>query len=211
MRRCRGKTLVERRMAADWRKRQQKVKLFALGFNKTGTTTISKMAMQWGLKSIHGVPWLKFLDTHDVFSDSDNIIRFRDLHRQFPDAKFVLNTRQEVDWVRSRFKHRPDGWARPISFEKAKRWILDRRNHHASVIAYFARHDPFSKQFLIVDLDDPHWQRNLSRFCGKPFQQEIKKNVTKPKPWLTSNVKQEIEAVCQQIIQWDPTSQVRII
>ena len=100
-------------------KSMQRPKLFALGFNKTGTTTISNMASQWGLRPLHGgEPWFKFLVEHDVFSDSDDIIRFRELHQQFPNAKFVLNTRSEIDWVRSRFKHRPDGWARPLPLRK---------------------------------------------------------------------------------------------
>jgi hypothetical protein len=92
------------------------MKVFCVGFNKTGTTSLHHWFVAAGLDSSHDATYQKrtrtmgrealrsYLDAHDAFSDGEraNVPILRDL---YPDAKFVLNTRPMRSWLESRVKH----------------------------------------------------------------------------------------------------------
>lgn len=87
-------------------------KVFCVGFNKTGTTTLHRLfSDQLGLRSAHNPRWTDWsfvrdsanLDRYDVFTDGE-CPSLRDLDALYPDAKFILNTRPLAHWVLSRHK-----------------------------------------------------------------------------------------------------------
>jgi hypothetical protein len=107
-------------------------KIFVIGFNKTGTTSIDAFFQSYGFRTLH---WktgdknlarqieinvkrsdfiLAEIDNFDVYSDFTYVSDaqaiegnsyFRELHVAFPDAFFVLNTRSMEGWILSRLRH----------------------------------------------------------------------------------------------------------
>jgi hypothetical protein len=100
------------------------MKVFCIGFNKTGTASLHEHFERAGLSSTHDALYQAhtrtmatdelraYLDAHDAFSDGERA-DFRRLHQLYPDAWFVLNTRGLQAWLESRVKHvfRRDGAA----------------------------------------------------------------------------------------------------
>jgi len=87
-------------------------KIFCIGFNKTGTTSLHKTFLSLGLTSEHSVKWTKIsqikpLDTayfkQQCYCDgyrSD----FVSLDKAFPESLFIYNDRNTTQWLRSRVK-----------------------------------------------------------------------------------------------------------
>jgi hypothetical protein len=103
-------------------------KIFCIGLNKTGTSTLHKAFEILGLKSVHyidnegnnnkeiitsnflaGNNILKGIDKYEVFSDWDQapntIAIFKEFDRQYPNSKFIANTRELQSWLDSRESH----------------------------------------------------------------------------------------------------------
>lgn len=84
-------------------------KVFAIGMNKSGTTSIHKTFLEIGLASYHSTDWrdvsnVGVLHRYNAFSDGPPT-DFKALDRLFPHSKFVLNVREFDDWCMSRMKH----------------------------------------------------------------------------------------------------------
>ena len=102
-------------------------KIFVIGFNKTGTTSLHKALQLLGYKSIHyrddqrrnikniidqnlkeGKQILHSLDQYDAISDwhpRDDWQLFADLDEQYPKSKFILLIRDLESWLKSRENH----------------------------------------------------------------------------------------------------------
>lgn len=92
------------------------MKVFCIGFNKTGTASLHAYFKQAGLASSHDGAYQAhsrtmgrddlraYLDAHDAFSDGERA-NFPRLLELYPDAKFILNTRGLKRWLESRVKH----------------------------------------------------------------------------------------------------------
>ena len=108
-------------------------KVFVIGFSKTATTTIHKFFANSGYNSVHwdladgrflagvvvtnvlsGRPILATIDDFDVYSEfsyADGKLYleanyfFEELYGEYPDAYFLLNTRDTDSWVASRKRH----------------------------------------------------------------------------------------------------------
>ena len=160
-------------------------KIFAIGFNKTATTTIHQILLDYGFKAFHG----KNYDTEqfDAFSDGsiDSISRYEEYHADFPGALFVLNIRPFHSWCLSRFKHgfvkacrqhgidwrhldtKPqdlkkiietaENWAWPPAVEKVEKWGALRSQHHSAVLDYFSSKTS-EAAFICFDIECPGWQ-----------------------------------------------------
>ena len=94
-------------------------KVFVIGFNKTGTTTLKRTLMLWGFKignqriasmmleDYHLKRYeriLSLVETADVFQDIpfSKPDLFRELDKQFPNSKFILSVRDSEDqWFNS--------------------------------------------------------------------------------------------------------------
>jgi hypothetical protein len=105
-------------------------KIFQIGFNRCGTTTLFKFFQKNNIPSIHwdgGRLAKRFLErkkrNEDPFLDYQNITFFSDMiylssdeiiepyrdfeyiHKYYPDSYYILNTRPFGKWVKSRLGH----------------------------------------------------------------------------------------------------------
>lgn len=107
------------------------IKIFSIGFNKCGTTSLHDYFKNNSISSIH---WEKgkiaenfarrMSAGEDPFLDYEDIIHFSDMekttyeenievgkyyeyiHSYYPDSFYVLNTRPRDNWIRSRLNHK---------------------------------------------------------------------------------------------------------
>lgn len=177
------------------------MKIFCIGFNKTGTVSLHAALTYLGYSGIHGM-WgnhLKFVDAKNnnkklLSGFSDNIIHFSDLDimkdnfksldEQYPNSKFILNTRKKEDWLISRKKHY-DKYTDNGKYKYDWRWIKDTPEqwgiewdlHHKDVIDYFKDRP---KDLLIMDIPGGDGWDKLCPFLGIEIVQSSfpKKNVT---------------------------------
>ncbi len=157
-----------------------KKKVFAIGFNKSGTTSIHHLFQTLGLNSYHGLEWrkcadLRFFFKFDCFSDGppDD---FMYLDKTFMNSKFILNVRQLETWVLSRLSHIERQKEKFDNFKlwptwdtttfAIKSWIKERNEYHISVLEYFAKR---STDLLIIDyIRDPSAASKISNHLGFP-------------------------------------------
>ncbi len=85
---------------------------------------------------------------------------FRDLHAAYPDAYFLLNTRNRDDWIASRASHSKGGYlarcckANGQTVDEVKQgWVHMYDVHHIEVEAYFDGNPRFLR--FDIDQDDP--------------------------------------------------------
>ena len=101
-------------------------KIFGVGLNKTGTTSIAKALDILGFYSVHfqskkgnikniiekngenNQPLLKEIEEYDAYLDWNHPQTnhyFKKLDHQYPNSKFILHTRPMEDWIKSRYQH----------------------------------------------------------------------------------------------------------
>ena len=182
--RLRGvRTALQSLFASDSRK------IFCLGLNKTGTTSLHRYFQSLGLVSVHQMDWANYTRLFEqkksfyaaqCFSDGERP-DFTFLDQNFPSSLFILNSRDERDWLRSRVKHLlrlnvehdASSVLRDTRFGIQAReyfadnrlalinWVSDRRIYHHQVKAYFKG----SSQLLEIDVtSEDDWQMTLREF-----------------------------------------------
>ena len=128
----------------------RKKKVFAIGFNKTGTSSLHQLFKSLGRPSYHGTEWRsgtnrKLLNSYDCFSD-DIPENLSGLDYLYPGSKFILQVRDLDSWVFSRLAHierrkTVDGYAIGNEWDTSKKavksWILKRNRYHLFVLDYF--------------------------------------------------------------------------
>ncbi|MDO5603819.1 MAG: sulfotransferase [Paracoccus sp. (in: a-proteobacteria)] len=169
-------------------------KVFVIGFNKCGTTSLHRMFLRAGHRSSHhrhlladgssvklasrmhdnaraGHPLLTGIEDAGAYSDMDicgqgrqlsGIALFRTLDRQYPDSRFILNTRDPQNWLTSRGRHLGGGYLRRAmrlagvadAGQMRAIWLREWHAHHAAVRTHFAGRPD---QMLVFDIegDDP--------------------------------------------------------
>jgi glycogen synthase len=178
-------------LTAEKVKTQQKNqgRVWAIGFNKCGTTTMFRFFQKNGIPSIHhgqqgrlatsiyenhlrGKPLLSdeynkykaFFDMENIYADPPIFITntlFKELDANYPGSKFILNTRDKSDWIKSRCSHvDPMNKKRYVDVlceaygiseaELVARWSHEWDAHHAAVIEYFKDRP---QDLLIFDID----------------------------------------------------------
>ncbi|MEQ9230761.1 MAG: sulfotransferase, partial [Cyclobacteriaceae bacterium] len=168
-------------------------KIFCIGFNKTGTTTLHTIFKeQLGLKSTHKGRWTYWsadkqksrIDKRDCFTDGETAL-VRRLKEKYPDAYFILNTRPLRSWLISRHKSTERTKAAAAWFLKKfmpleflanwmKKYYL--RNDERAMMTWikirnsYHRYvlDEFSgdSKFLMVDIESETMTDQLSEFLG---------------------------------------------
>jgi hypothetical protein len=164
-------------------------KIFVIGFNKCGTTSLHSFLKSGGLRAVHWrthgqkrhiaevmftnlslrTPILQGLTHFDVFSDMmflsgaihlEANILFRDMHSEYPQARFILNTRNKDNWIASRLRHLRGGFLRDsmscYGLDKdgvVSIWSDQWDRHHQEVRTYF-RHHPEIFQEFNIERDD---------------------------------------------------------
>jgi hypothetical protein len=164
------------------------MKIFQIGFNKCGTRSISQFFKRHGMKTTdweHGelaksikadvdagqAPLGQWTDT-DVFSDMEYIHAidivegyryFKELNAAYPDALFILNTRNGEGWIKSRHAHGAgaytDAYRRFYGYgtidEVFMRWRREWYRHHAEVLEYFV--GDRADQLFVWDIEAPQF------------------------------------------------------
>ena len=173
-------------------------KIFCIGFNKTGTHSLHNFFKTCGLISLHDPRWPNyskigggkyFFYLYQCYSDGEQCDFVR-LQHWFPSSVFILNNRDEKEWLRSRIKHvlrfNEELGLEIISSEKygdmAKqfvygesnaicKWVLERRIYIDQARKYFED----KGNFIEIDITThPDWLAEISRFLKK---NEIKTNM----------------------------------
>jgi len=167
------------------KKGSENTKIFGVGLNKTGTTTLGQCGKILGLattsynkKLLEDVVLRKdfsgIKDTvsqHDLFEDWPWPLIYKELDEMFPNSKFVLTTRiTEEKWFKSLEKHAlrtdPTNHCRKLAYgysfpHKHKEEPLEfYRNHNSNVRKYFSGRE---NDFLEIC-----WEKgdDISKFCN---------------------------------------------
>jgi hypothetical protein len=160
--------------------RPDRPRVFGIGLNKTGTTSLHEALTILGFRSLHdggpdvhnavkraiddGAPLLSNLDQRfDAFSDIGLLSRrFRMLHSQYPGSHFVLTLRPVDAWVDSRRRHVERNLALKAAGEydgtflvvDEPKWIREWDEHLQRVHTFFGGR----ADFLEIDLTErPEW------------------------------------------------------
>jgi hypothetical protein len=177
------------------------MKIFGIGWAKTGTTTLGRCLELLGYSHIGQrldlVPRLETGDLAtivavaaeaDAFEDWPWPLVFRELDAAFPESRFVLTTRAPDRWIRSylnMLRHpafvsddlthvRRVLYGLPFPDVTADQLVDRYRRHNADVIDYF-RGRPHD--LIVVDWESGDGWQELCRFLGRdrpdlPFPQE---------------------------------------
>lgn len=163
---------------------QQKV--FCVGFQKTGTTSLQyalslmgyRVAGNFSAKDLGGADAIRdrameLAPSFDAFGDNPWSVLFRELDAAYPGSKFILTTRDPDRWYASVCKHFGKGtskmreWiygaASPIDNREAYVSRLER--HTQEVRAYFADRP---NDFLEFDVAQGDGWDKLCAFLSKP-------------------------------------------
>lgn len=158
-------------------------RVFCVGFNKTGTTSLHELFVKLGFRSHHGLRWhdaeqQEMYDEFDCFSDGFPLW-WRLLVDEYPRSRFILNVRRCDEWILSRLRHIArtkregtyDGgqsWgAWDDTPEAVTSWIRDWQHHHLEVLRTF-RKQP--NRLLVVNvIADPGAASRVAKFLGFPL------------------------------------------
>jgi hypothetical protein len=177
-------------------------KVFGIGLNKTGTTTLAHCFRIFGykhlttrrdllvayregrLREIYSV-----IDKFQSFEDWPYPLMYRELFYQYPNAKFVLTKRKDAEtWLRSLRKHSlitsPTGHCRRLAygynypFYYSKAHIELYQKHNADVVSFFTEQGARDR-LLIINWEEGDGWETLSAFLGV---ETPKKKVSQKEP-----------------------------
>jgi len=120
---------------------------------------IDKWTAYTDMICIPGTPWGKSNSDHSELIEGCRY--FKHLHHDYPDALFILNTRDPFDWIHSRMKHDngqfADAYKNALGAygitnrrELKRQWLKDWYDHHSDVINYFSGAQ--AKNFLLFHI-----------------------------------------------------------
>jgi len=181
-------------------------KVFFIGFNKTATISFHKFFEQQGYRSFHHIKKKKYLgkcildnlqerrellygiNNNDIYSDfcysTENILyeateNFKLLDQQYPNSYFILQTRNENDWVKSRFNHKSknaeDFYVRAkkalnLNNDDLKQyWLEDRKKLHGEIRDYFKN----KNNFIEYNIDNDSINK-IIKFLRKDYNLDSK-------------------------------------
>jgi hypothetical protein len=164
------------------------MKVFGIGLNKTGTTTLAQCLQHFGYRHASSnleltrmvgrhelEPVLRFAEDFDSFEDWPWPLIYRELDARFPGSRFVLTVRRSGDaWLRSlknhalltgptEFRRIAYGHASPEGFEAEHLAVYER--HNREVHAYFADRP---RDLLEVCWETGSGWQDLADFLGHP-------------------------------------------
>lgn len=160
------------------------MKIFGIGINKTGTQSLSDFIGKLGFRTLHdriraksiqaaingSKRFIPHLKDHDAFFDFPENLDLEKLLERFPDARFIMTTRDTEQWVTSRIIHvlhnrtvTNKSW-RDINTEV---WRQQKNEHENLVRETFTRLGKLD-QLLIVDVcSNPEKAAfEIARFLG---------------------------------------------
>lgn len=163
-------------------------KVFCIGFQRTGTTTVLEALRVLGYFGVHFAPWLlpavesgifdwSQIDPYDAMADNPFPLMYRELDEHYPDSRFVLTVRDTDAWLRSeRYlveELAPHSkWTQHIygteHFEPER--FRDRyERHNQEVLDYFAQRPD---DLLVIDVTTGEPWAALCAFLDEPVPEE---------------------------------------
>jgi len=160
------------------------MKIFGIGFHKTGTTSLAQALkiLGYSVTGPNGVndPDIacnakrlieKLVSHYDAFQDNPWPIFYRELCQDFPQAKFVLTYRDPKKWITSQVKHfgRQETpmrqWIYGKGCPEGNEAVYLRRyqKHNQDVVAYFKKH---GKPLLIMNFEKGDGWNQLCPFLN---------------------------------------------
>ena len=161
-------------------------KIFCIGFNKTGTSSLSAIAKSCRIKSLHNPEWAEqsrlrqpqFFEKFNFYCDG-GLANFEWLDQQF-NAFFILNTRPLTSWLVSRYNHvERNKRLKKSGIKKSwtdntesaiENWIKMRIWYHKKSYSYFQK----KTNFLTIDF----WRmssRQITKRLESIFEHKIEK------------------------------------
>jgi hypothetical protein len=152
-------------------------KIFAIGFNKTATSSLHDLFEALGYHSHHGEYWREtdsasFHLLFDAFSDGIPA-DFSVLDKSFSNSKFILQVRDLDAWMSSRIEHilqRPKNRKNKISedwtveISSLESWVINRNKYHLEVLRHFK--DRPDDLLVINYINDPDSISKICNFLG---------------------------------------------
>jgi len=156
-------------------------KVFCIGYNKTGTTTVGKSLEILGFRnsSFNKTVWRKYYKTGDLekiikytsrFESFDDLPWLKEdiipiMDKKFPNSKFIYLERDETSW-KSSFKNwniKVTGKAPnvEVGWEKYLK-------HRLFVFSYFKGRED---DLLVLQVNDPNGFKKLGEFLGRKSPQ----------------------------------------
>jgi hypothetical protein len=157
-------------------------KIFAIGFNKSATSSMHSLFESLSIPSFHQGSrsegtWrpaddLRLMQSYDFFSDGAPFFgELEKLDALFPKSKYILQVRDLEGWVYSRIAHRERAivnrpWKKlePHTISEVGQWLIKRNNYHAYAIDYFSTRPD---DFLIINfIRDAGATKKICNFVG---------------------------------------------
>jgi hypothetical protein len=138
--------------------KNNKPKVFCIGWHKTGTTTMGEALLLLGYKVVgarldlaeqllkgntqHAINLAK---DYEAFQDVPWAALFKDLDQAYPNSKFILTIREEQKWLQSARKHFGEQYSamrkwlygEGVLIGNEERYLERYRRHNQDVQAYF--------------------------------------------------------------------------
>lgn len=194
-------------------------KVFAIGFQKCGTTTLGVMlanldcrvAGYHPFRDLAARPNLQWSDleeralsvmaTHDAAKDTPWPLLYPFLDREFPGAKFIHVIRDPDTWIKSAvhdFADYPNAlhqlvYGTPFPKGNEPAWLDRYQRHNAEAAAYFADRPG---DYLQLRLEDLSYDR-ICPFLGKPV-------ISEPPPMANTRLKKNLK-----MLWWKTQSKLR--
>ena len=158
-------------------------KIFCIGYNKTGTTSLGEALRMLGYKhsSYNDKVWRKYYRDNEIvkilkytakFESLDDLPWLKEdmipiLDKVFPNSKFIYLTRDEDSWKNSiyHFTYKLFG-----EYPDVEKCLEEYRAHRDFVLDYFK--DRPKEQFLVLDIREKKGFKKLANFLGKTTNQD---------------------------------------
>lgn len=185
-------------------------KIFAIGFNKSATSSLHALFHEIGRPSYHGVDW-QHLENHgvlkkyDCFSDGTPT-DIAKLDGMFPNSKYIMQVRDLRTWIISRLEHiarykddpgyqTKEDW--DVTEAAIENWILRRQEHHKTVMHYFA--DRPDDLVVVNFIKDPDAATKVANFLGYPGERARPKENVNPKKDINPEFVTMLENCCNKL------------
>lgn len=170
-----------------------KNKVFGIGLNKTGTTSLGMYFKSLGYRLYQRPTYqnvilaknninqlIPVINEYDVFEDWPWPLIYKKLYDLYPNAKFILTIREDPDkWFDSLQRHclkRPNTKQRKIIYgyynannDNKVHHINYYKKHVKDVIDFFEKKD--NSRLLILNTDKDRKEEKINAFLGIPYNE----------------------------------------
>ena len=167
--------------------KSKKNKVFCIGFQKTGTTSMNSALTYLGYsvlstrmdlvyKAITGnlKPIMNIIEKYDAVEDTPFPILYKELDKEFPDAKFILTVRDSNKWITSLISHFKDGYTTMREFLYGSGYV---KGNEENCIKVFEQHNKDVQEYfkdrqdklLVLEIGDPESWKKIGEFLNEPI------------------------------------------